>query len=113
MATRPMSEASGLRKGGREKILFGCCPSDVGSGCASMKMGISAADIYGVLMAALTREISQIFYINALHIRSQAFFTIQQLLYEAGYLPKGPVCLFISIQTHLPTNKHALPNCSV
>lgn len=98
MAASPMSEASGVRKGGREKILFGCCcPSDVGSGCASMKMGISAADIYGVLMAALTRGISQIFYINALHICSRAFFAIQQLLYEARYLPKGPVCLFISI----------------
>lgn len=100
-ATSPMSEASGVRKGGREKVLFGCCcPSDVGSGCASMKMGISAADIYGVLMAALTREISQIFYINALHIRSQVLFGIQQL-YEAG--PSASSSPFILLSTYKQT----------
>ncbi|KAL6820412.1 hypothetical protein J3E69DRAFT_341962 [Trichoderma sp. SZMC 28015] len=111
MATSPMSEASGVHKGGREKILFGCCcPSDVGSGCASMKMGISAADIYGVLMAALTCGISQIFttthYILVLRrfLPFNSYYTrldIYQRGLSASSSPFRPI--YIQTNTHCPT----------
>lgn len=100
-----------MRKGGREKILFGCCcPSDVGSGCASMKMGISAADIYGVLMAALTRGISQIFtlthYIFVLRRFSpfNSYYTrldIYQRDLSASSSPFRPI--YLQTNTHCPT----------
>lgn len=107
MATSPMSEASGVRKGGREKILFGCCcPSDVGSGCASMKMGISAADIYGVLMAALTRGISRIFTSTHYILVFRCFFLAFNSYTKPDIYFYLSIGLFVSIHTHhIPTYK--------
>ncbi|KAL6827755.1 hypothetical protein V8C40DRAFT_204347 [Trichoderma camerunense] len=109
MATSPMSEASGCARVGGKGFCLAAVRPMLGSGCASMKMGISAADIYGVLMAALTRGISQIFtsthYIFVLSycLTFNSYYTRLDI-----YLTDLSICLFVSIHTtiHLQTNTH-------